>query len=156
MITRGLFNLPGSPWRSHFDELNRMRRQLDTLFDRYEGRSPASGAAAAAAGVFPLINLTEDNDAYYLRAELPGIATGDLSIESTDNNIAISGERKIPDAAQNARYHRREREAGRFSRVIALPGRINRDRIEARLSDGILTVTAPKAEEEKPRKININ
>jgi HSP20 family protein len=155
MITRGLFNLPGSPWRTHFDELNRMRRQLDTMFNRYEGGSPAT-RAAAAAGVFPLVNLTEDNDAYYLRAELPGIAAGDLSIESTDNNIAISGERKIPEAAQNARYHRREREAGRFSRVIALPCRINRDKIEARLSDGMLTVTVPKAEEEKPRKININ
>ena len=153
MITRDLFNLPGSPWRSTFDELSRMRRQLDSLFDRYDGRSPATGAAA---GVFPLINLTEDNDAYYLRAELPGMAGGDLAIESTDNNIAISGERKIPDAAQNARYHRREREAGRFSRVVALPGRINRDKIEARLSDGILTVTVPKAEEEKPRKINIS
>jgi HSP20 family protein len=155
MITRGLFNLPGSPWRTQVDELNRMRRQLDALFNRYEGGSPVT-RAAAAAGVFPLVNLTEDNEAYYLRAELPGIAAGDLSIESTDNNIAISGERKIPGAAQNARYHRREREAGRFSRVIALPCRINRDKIEARLSDGMLTVTVPKAEEEKPRKININ
>ena len=152
MITRSLFNLPGSSWRGHFEELNRMRRQLDALFDRYEGRP----SAAATAGVFPLINLTEDHDAYYLRAELPGITAGELSIESTDNNIAISGERKIPDAAQNARYHRREREAGRFSRMVALPGRINRDRIEARLNDGVLTVTVPKAEEEKPRKISIN
>ncbi len=152
MITRSLFNLPGSPWRSHFDELSRMRRQLDALFDRYEGRP----LPAATAGVFPLINLTEDHDAYYLRAELPGITAGDLSIESTDNNIAIAGERKIPDAAQSARYHRREREAGRFSRMVSLPGRINRDKIDARLNDGVLTVTVPKAEEVKPRKISIN
>jgi len=151
MMTRSLFNLPASPWRSHFEELSRMRRQLDAMFDRFDGR----GQPAATAGVFPLVNLTEDTDAYYLRAELPGMTSDELSIESTDNNIAISGERKIPDAAHNARYHRREREAGRFSRIVSVPGEINRDKIDARLTDGILTVVVPKAEEEKPRKISI-
>jgi HSP20 family molecular chaperone IbpA len=74
----------------------------------------------AQAGVFPLINLTEDGNNYYVRAELPGVKAGELDIQTTANNIAITGERKIAAEDQGARYHRREREADKFSRMIDL------------------------------------
>jgi HSP20 family protein len=151
MITRRLFDFPGFGWRGHFQELDRMRKNLDTLMQHFEGRP----AALATAGVFPLINLTESKDAYYLRAELPGVKAADLAIETTDNNISISGERKIAETVQNAKYHRREREYGRFSRVVSMPKSINRDKIDAKLSDGILTIVIPKAEDEKPRQITV-
>jgi HSP20 family protein len=151
MINSRLFDFPGFGWRGHFQELDRIRRNLDALVNHVENRP----AAMAAAGVFPLINLTEDKDTYYLRAELPGVKAEDLSIESTDSNLSISGERKIADIAQNAKYHRREREQGRFSRIISMPERVNRDKIEAKLDDGILTITIPKAESEKPKQISV-
>ncbi len=151
MITRRLFDFPGFGWRSHFQELDRMRRNLDSLIQHFEGRP----AAFATAGVFPLINLTESKDAYILRAELPGVKASDLVIESTDNNISISGERKLTETDKNAKYHRREREFGRFSRIISMPRRINRDQIEAKLADGILTINIPKSEDDKPKQITI-
>jgi HSP20 family protein len=151
MFTRRLFDFPGFGWRGHFQELDRMKRDIDAIIQHFEGRP----AAMATAGVFPLINLTDDKDAYYLRAELPGVKADDLSIESTDNNISISGERKIADAVQNAKYHRREREYGRFSRIVSMPKRINREKIEAKLADGILTIVIPKSEAEKPKQITV-
>jgi HSP20 family protein len=151
MITRRLLDFPGFGWRGHFQELDRMKKNLDSLMQHFEARP----AAMATAGVFPLINLTESKDAYYLRAELPGVKAADLNIETTDNNISISGERKIAETNQNEKYHRREREYGRFSRVVAMPKRINRDKIDAKLADGILTILVPKAEAEKPKQITI-
>ena len=151
MITRRFLDFPGFGWRSHFSELDRMRKNLDSILNQFEKRP----TAMATAGVFPLINLTEDKDTYYLRAELPGVKTSDLSIETNDNNLSISGDRKIANAVQNAKYHRREREYGRFSRIISMPKKINRDKIEAKLTDGILTIVIPKAEAEKPKQIKV-
>lgn len=151
MITRRLLDFPGFGWRGHFQELDRMRKNLDSLMQHFEGRP----AAMATAGVFPLINLTESKGTYFLRAELPGVKAADLVIETTDNNITISGERKLAETVQNAKYHRREREYGRFSRVVSMPKHFNRDKIDAKLSDGILTIVIPKSEAEKPKQIAI-
>jgi HSP20 family protein len=106
------------------------------------------------AGVFPPINLTEDKDKYYVRAELPGVTGDDLDIQATGNNLAISGERKIA-AEENARYHRREREAGTFSRMIGLPGEIDADKIDASLKNGVLSIAISKAEVAKPKQITV-
>jgi HSP20 family protein len=107
------------------------------------------------SGVFPAVNLTEDSEAYYVRAELPGLKADMLEIEATGKKVSITGQRQIPSAGQNAKYHRRERESGRFSRVITVPGDIESAKVEASLSNGILTVTLPKAEEARPRQISI-
>jgi len=64
------------------------------------------------AGVFPFINLSENKDSYFVRAEMPGLKADDISISVTGNNLSISGERKIASEGENVRYHRREREAG--------------------------------------------
>jgi len=125
-----------------------MRQQLEQIFDEAPGQN-------TSAGVFPLINLTEDGNNYYVRAELPGVKAEQLDIQATANNIAISGERKIAPESENSRYHRREREAGSFSRMIGLPGDINSGKVEARLDNGILTVVIPKAEAAKPKQITI-
>jgi HSP20 family protein len=108
-----------------------------------------------AAGVFPLINVTEDKDKYYVRAELPGLNAGELDIPVTGDSLSIAGERKLPVEDENAQYHRRERDAGSFSRILNLPAPINTANVEARSSDGVLTVILPKAEEAKPRQIAV-
>jgi HSP20 family protein len=102
-----------------------------------------------------LINLTEDRNSYFIRAELPGVKAGELDIQATGNNIAISGERKIASEEEGAKYHRKEREAGSFSRAIALPGDIDTGKIEAKLTDGVLTLVIAKAEAAKPKQINV-
>lgn len=149
MIYRRFFNVPTWRFRSPWDELYRMRQQLEQMFDEAPHHRDS-------AGVFPLINLTEDKDKYYVRAELPGVKGDELDIQVTANNLAISGERKIAAVREGARYHRREREAGTFSRMIGLPGEIDSDNVEAKLENGILTVVVSKAEIAKPKQITVS
>jgi HSP20 family protein len=106
-------------------------------------------------GVFPLINLTESKDNFFIRAELPGMTSADLDIQATSNSVAVSGERQIPAESTEAKYHRREREAGKFSRMVGLPSEIDPDKVEANLVNGILTVVVPKAQAAKPRQISV-
>ena len=151
MIYRRVYGVPSWGLRSAFQELDRVRQMLDGIQDR----SLDFGLPNLHAGVFPSINLTEDKENYYIRAELPGIAKDDLEIEATGNNISISGERKIPAIGEGARYHRRERESGKFSRVVGLPGDVSAEKVNASLADGILKLTVPKAEKAKPKQISI-
>jgi HSP20 family protein len=136
---------------SPFEELSSLRRQMDWLnnsLSRGSFREPA-------AGVFPLLNVTEDKDSYYVRAELPGLKADELEISVTGDSLSISGERKLPVEDEKAQYHRRERDAGRFSRIVSLPAQINTGNVEAHSNDGVLTVVLPKAEEAKPRQISV-
>jgi len=150
MIYRRLFDLPTWRFRSPFEELAQMRRQMDRLLE-----GAMTPYQPAQAGVFPLVNLTEDKNHYYVRAELPGVKADELDIQATANNIAITGERKIAAEEESARYHRREREAGKFSRMIGLPGDIDPNKVEAKLENGILTVVVSKAEAAKPKQITV-
>jgi len=148
MIYRRFFNVPTLRVRSPWDELHRMRQHLEHVFDD-------APQQRVSAGVFPLTNLTEDKNNYYVRAELPGVKGDELDIQVTGNNLAISGERKIA-AEEEARYHRREREAGTFSRMIGLPGEVDTDKIGANLENGILTIVVSKAEIAKPKQISVS
>ena len=150
MIYRRFLGFPGLEFRSPFAELERMKRQMDRLMEGFSGSYPRPDA-----GVFPLINLTETKESFFVRAELPGVAAGDLDIQATVNSLSISGERKIPSENKDARWHRREREAGQFSRMIAMPGEIDPNKVDASLANGILTVVVPKAEIAKPRQIAV-
>lgn len=145
MLLRRITDWPTSSWNP-FSELDRIQRELSTL-SRGFMREPM-------AGVFPLMNLTEDKDNYYVRAELPGIKGSDLEIQATGDALTISGERKIPED-ENATYHRRERESGKFSRILTLPGEIDANKVEASCVDGILTIRLPKAEASKPKQIQV-
>lgn len=152
MIYKSTFGFPAWNFRRAFEEFDRMRRQMD----RFAGGTQPERGGYQKPGVFPALNLTEDVHNYYVRAELPGMEAGELDIQATGKNLSISGERKIVSEAEGTRYHRREREAGKFSRVLSMPGDIDAVKIEAKLSNGILTITVPKAEESKPRRITIN
>lgn len=150
MIVR-LRRWPTWDLRSSFEELERMRRDMDRIFGDLTGglwREPA-------AGVFPLVNVTENSENYYVRAELPGIKADELDISVAGNSLSISGERKIPLENANAKYHRREREAGSFNRIISLPAPVSTSKVEARSLDGVLTIVLPKAESARPRQISV-
>ncbi len=151
MIYRRMFGGPTWNVRGPFNELERLRRQMDSFL----GRMSESGLRDQHAGVFPSINLTEEDANFHVRAELPGISAKDLEIQATGNNLSISGERKIVTEGADVRYHRRERESGKFSRAISLPGDIDPDGVSAALSNGILKISIPKAAKDKPRQITI-
>ena len=151
MLLRRVTNWPSTSFDSPFDTFERMRRDLDRLYGTLAGDL----SKEPGAGVFPLMNVTEDNDRFYVRAELPGIKADELDITVTGDNLTISGERKIPAEGEQVRYHRREREAGKFSRVITLPSQINTDKVEAMSKDGILTIVLPKSEMARPKQISV-
>ena len=151
MLLRRITDWPTWGSTGPFEELERMRRQMDWLtsgLTRGLWREPA-------AGVFPLMNVTEDKDNFYVRAELPGLKADDLDISVTADTLSISGERKHPLEDEKAKYHRREREAGRFSRIVGLPTQVNTGEVNARCADGVLTVVLPKAEAAKHRQIAV-
>lgn len=133
-----------------FRDFDQLRRELLRTFEAVTGeRTPAP----PAAGVFPPINVTQDDDHFYVRAEIPGVAAGDLSISALRNRLSISGKREIPREHDRVSYHRKERAEGAFNRTLTLPTPVDADRIEARYAEGILSLTLPKAEEAKPRQI---
>ena len=143
-----IFREPGlDPLR----ELEQLQRRMDRLFQNAFGleRSPWQ------VGVYPLLNISEDRDHLYVRAELPGVKAENLEITVQDSSLILRGERKIPTEEKQVNFHRREREAGFFRRVVALPARIQADKVEATCKDGILTIKLAKPEEVKPRKIQV-
>jgi len=153
MFARGLFNYPTMGLRHPFAELERMSRQMNQLTQGLFGRP---GLGWRPASVFPAINLTEDADSYHVRAELPGIKADALDIQAVGRNLTLSGERTIASEGETVRYHRREREAGKFSRTIGLPGDIDVNKVDAKLANGMLTVTIAKAEAAKPKRITVH
>jgi HSP20 family protein len=123
---------------------------MERLFDTLSG-----SAGVRRSGVFPAINVSEDAEALYVRAELPGMAADDLEITMENETLTISGERKMPAESKEVSYHRREREWGTFSRSFTLNTRVDADKVLARHKDGVLTITLPKAAEARPRQIAI-
>jgi HSP20 family protein len=106
-------------------------------------------------GAFPPLNVTQDEDNLYLRAEVPGMKSDELSISALRNRVSLAGKREIQREHERVSYHRRERTDGSFNRTVTLPTEIDPERVTARCADGILTLTLPKAEDTKPRQIAV-
>jgi HSP20 family protein len=121
------------------------------LFDSVAGDT----FAPLNAGLFPPLNISEDNDNFYLSAKIPGIVPSELSITAVKNRISIAGRRLIQGENERVSYHRRERPEGAFNRTVALPSDVDAAKVEARYIDGVLTLTLPKAEDAKPRQIKV-
>ena len=137
--------------RDPFQELDRLQRQMDNLFQNVAGRE----RPYRREGVYPLVNVSEDSDHIYVQAELPGVNPEDLDITLKEQNLVLRGERKIPAEEKNVNYHRRERESGFFRRVLRLPAQVDPNKVEAACKDGVLTITLAKPEEVKPRQISV-
>lgn len=134
-----------------FMPLMRLHDEMNRLFESFFEDAPS---LRGYGGGYPGINLWEDGDHAYVEAELPGLGMEDLEIYVTGNELTISGERRIA-APEGASDQRRERASGRFTRTLTLPWEIDADRVEAALRDGVLTVTLPKCESCKPRKVEV-
>lgn len=127
-----------------------LRREIDRLFDTFMG----GDGGVMRARAFPAVNIREEGDNLYLEAELPGVARDDLDISAAGNELTLRG-RRNPPKDENLVYHRQERGFGEFTRVLTLPVDIDADKIEATLREGVLTLTLPKAEAARARKIEI-
>jgi HSP20 family protein len=143
------------PSRPTFDapvtQMEQLRREMLRLFETTAG----DAFGEVGTGVFPPMNITQDDDNFYLRAEVPGVKADELSISAIKNRVSLAGKREIQREQERVSYHRKERAEGTFNRTIALPAEVDADRVEARYADGILTLTLPKAAEAKPRQIAV-
>jgi HSP20 family protein len=153
MIARRMLNFPSLDWHHPFAEMERMARQMDLLDKAIFARPPMRWMPSS---VFPAVNISEDKDQYFVRAELPGIKADEIDLQVNGRNLTISGERKIRSEGNSAKYHRREREAGKFSRVVGLPGDIDADRVDAKMVNGLLTVAISKSAASKPKQIPVH
>lgn len=132
-------------------QMNRLRRDMDRLFDHWGESRPQQYSRST----FPPLNLWENDDNMFVEAELPGFGLDDLEIMVTGGNqLSIQGERKAPEL-EGGTWHRRERGFGSFSRLIELPGHVDSEKVSAEFKHGILTITLPKREEVKPRRIEV-
>lgn len=134
-------------------ELNRLRREIDRLFEEPFGFLTPS--TSFFEGWTPAVDIYEDNDKYVVKAELPGMKNEDIDVSLDGNTLTISGERKHEEEKQEGENYRSERFFGRFQRSITLPTMVQANQIEATYKDGILSVTLPKAEEAKPKQIQV-
>jgi HSP20 family protein len=142
----------------------RTRYQMDTLMDSlfpsafslYGQYGPRQSAAVTSPPVWaPALDIAERKDAYLVSVELPGVKLDDLKITLDDGLLTIQGERSFADDTSEQQYHRVERSYGAFRRSITLPAHVMADAVEASIEDGVLQILVPKAEEAKPKRIEV-
>ena len=134
-------------------EIDTLQREMNRLFDDVFTPSPRWHALS---GFTPAAELAEVNDAYQLKLEVPGIEKDDLDVQVTAEAVTISGERKSTTKTEEDGRVRSEFRYGSFQRVIPLPGRIDHQNVAADYTNGILTLTLPKAEDEKDKVVKVN
>ena len=106
-------------------------------------------------GWTPRVDISESTDNFVATVELPGVDKNDLSINVKEGVLSIKGEKKAPAEQEGVNYHRVERSYGEFNREFRLSKNIVADKINAEFTNGVLTLTLPKAEEAKPREIEV-
>ncbi len=141
----GRFGLP-------FWELEKMRDHMESIYGALAGNV---SQIRKNFGVFPLVNLAEDDESLYLTAELPGAAPDKLEVSVKGDTLNLRGQVGAAEAGEEVNFHRRERESGSFRRTVTLPVKVDADRVEAAFKNGILTVTMPKAAEAKAHHISV-
>ncbi|GAB4540228.1 MAG: hypothetical protein Fur0020_09280 [Thermodesulfovibrionia bacterium] len=123
-------------------ELERMRERMERLF--YE-----------TTYEFPPVNLSASNEDAIVTTVLPGINPEDVEITVSGKTLTLKGSRKAEEIGDDGAYHRRERWSGQFSKTIDLPFNVEADKVKGCYSKGILRITLPRAEAEKPKRIEI-
>jgi HSP20 family protein len=134
-----------------FSALSELRREMDRVLEDFD-RYAVPGEVTRA--VWPRVSLSDNGQQLELRAELPGFSDKDIHITVEQGSLTIRGERK-PEAPEGYSVHRQERSAMRFARSFTLPSPVDTAKVEATLSNGILLLKMPKAEEARPREIQI-
>jgi HSP20 family protein len=131
-----------SLWR----DMVRLQDEMNRLFSR---------AAEPAPLGYPAVNLWTSEDSAVVTSELPGVSLNDLEISVVGDTLTLRGVRAPEKLGEGENYHRRERGSGRFTRALQLPFRIEADEVSATLKNGVLNITLPRAQADRPRKIQI-
>jgi len=134
--------------------LTDLRDEIDRLFE-----APLAELARSSqllSGWAPTLDMFEDKDNLYVKAELPGMKREEIDLSLHEGMLSISGERRSEGKHEDAEVYRSERFFGRFQRTVSLPTLVATDKVKAQYKDGILTIMLPKTEESKPKHIDVN
>ena len=135
-----------------FREMVSMRRAMDRLID--SSFSDGNNWQQMTEWALPL-DVVEHEDEYLVKASLPGINPDDVNISVQENVVTIQGETKQEDENKEQRWHMRERRWGSFSRSFTLPAGVDANNVQAEYENGVLSLTLPKSQEAKPKRISI-
>ena len=138
--------------RSPFGELDRMRRQMNRIWERLTGDSDPSTYESDWA---PSLDLTDTGESLVAELEVPGMDPKDIEISVTGDTLTLTGEKKREREEKQEAYHLVERSYGKFSRSVRLPSTVNPDRVQASYKDGVLRITMDKTEPAKTKKIEV-
>ncbi|MEW6492855.1 MAG: Hsp20/alpha crystallin family protein [Cyanobacteriota bacterium] len=137
-----------------FREIDSLQRQMNRLFDNLS--HTATDGESFGISYMPPAEIHETPEAFHLKLEVPGMEAKDLDVQVTAESVAISGERKEETRTEEKGMTRSEFRYGQFRRVIPLPSRIQNEQVQAEYKNGILSLTLPKAEEEKNKVVKVN
>jgi len=135
--------------------LARLRDEMDDLFGRFFEDWDRPGLAPLRGGWWPSVDVSEQDDKIAVRAELPGVKSADVEVSVQNSTLTISGEKKEQTEDKGGGYYHSERRYGSFRRDIQLPAGVDEDKVEATCRDGVLTVTMPKSEEARAKRIEV-
>jgi HSP20 family protein len=139
-----------------FRELSTIQSEMNRLFNTvFDSPADPANSGSALRRWMPAMDLVEKDDAFVLRADLPGLSEDDINIELEDGTLTVSGERKAEHESKNEGYYRVERAFGSFSRSLTLPKGVDPESVTASFDRGVLEVRIPKPEKRKPRRIEI-
>jgi len=146
-------------WNPSRDLLN-IEREFNRMFNSFNkqfgfGDSEDDLMEYENAVWSPLTDISEDEDNYTLKLDLPGVKKEDVKISYENGQLSISGERKQESEKKTSKYHRVERSYGKYFRSFNLPAKIQENKIEAEFRDGQLIISVPKSEEAKPKQIEV-
>jgi HSP20 family protein len=135
-----------------FQDMLTLREAMSQLF---EDSFVQPAGARGGRGFVPALDLSETQDGFVVEAALPGLKPEDVEITVENNLLTIKGETRRESEDKQRNYHRVERSFGAFQRTIGLPSTVKADQIKATMTDGVLRLDIPKAEEVKPRRISV-
>lgn len=130
--------------------LTRLRDQLDRMFDQ-----PDFAMSDLLAGWTPAVDVLEDKDKLTVKAELPGFKREDINVTLHEDSLILSGERRVEEEQKQGEFYRCERYYGKFHRLVSLPSSVDAEKIEAKYQDGVLSITLPKTEKARGKKIEV-
>ena len=154
------------PYESFFREMDSLHKEMDRLFEEFWKGSGRHSMMAAPwrsmlstgmhGGVIPSIDLTEDEKAFHIQVELPGMDKDDVDITLANGLLTVRGEKKREDEEKGKDFYRKERSFGSFSRSLPIPAEVDESKIDASFTKGVLYIELPKSEEAQKKVTHID
>jgi HSP20 family protein len=134
---------------TRWQEMDHLQREMNRLFESVygEGNRVVSG--------YPAMNIWTNPESAVVTTELPGVSPENIDISIVGETLTLTGERQPEQLPEGARYHRQERGYGKFTRSVQLPFQVDAEKVDARFEKGVLHISLPRAEADKPKKIQV-